>query len=48
MATTDLTVDSLFCPDDLIDDFVSVDFEHFEGESILAVNDPYKEESICL
>jgi len=48
VTSTDLTVDSLFGPDNFIDNFVSIDFEHFQGKSILAINNPYKEKSIRL
>ena len=48
MALVDLSSAGLLDPYDLVDEPVTVVFEHIQGELVLIVDDPYEEETLSL
>jgi hypothetical protein len=48
VALGNLAIDCLLDPGDLIDKLVAEMLHHFDGHAILGINDPNKEETVCL
>lgn len=48
MTFVNLPIDGLLDPYKLVHQFITMLFEKSESESVLSIDDPYEQESICL